>query len=54
MKIFFKTLMAVAGMMIFFSACNKVDDLPNYGNGKTPQLTASSLTVAPTAADAAN
>jgi hypothetical protein len=54
MKIFFKTLMAVAGMMLFFSACNKVDDLPVYDNGKTPVLSASTLTVAATAADADN
>ncbi|MEI2749410.1 MAG: SusE domain-containing protein [Ferruginibacter sp.] len=54
MKIFFKTLMAVAGMMLFFSACNKVDDLPVYDNGKSPVLSASTLTVAATAADADN
>jgi hypothetical protein len=54
MKINFKILLAAAGMMIFVAACNKVDDLPTYGNGKASTLTASSLTVAPSASDSLN
>jgi hypothetical protein len=54
MTINFKTLLAAAAMMISFAACNKVDDLPSYGNGKASTLTASSLTVAPSATDSLN
>ncbi|MFT3911327.1 MAG: SusE domain-containing protein [Ferruginibacter sp.] len=39
------------GIAIFFAACNKVDDLPSYGTGNAPTLSASTSSVAATAAD---
>ncbi len=51
MKLFFKTFMFVAAAAAVMTACNKVDDLPNYGNGSAPQLTASAASVAAAPAD---
>ena len=51
MKSFYKNLVAVLGIAIFFSACNKVDDLPSYSAGTAPTLSASTASVAATAAD---
>lgn len=44
-------ILLLTGMTVFLTACDKVDDLPVYGNGKTSVLTASTTTVAPAAAD---
>lgn len=43
-----------AAVLIGFASCDKVDNLPVYGNGTAPQLTASAASVAPTAADSNN
>ena len=51
MKIFFKTIIAVATTALFLSACSKVADLPVYGNGSTSVLSASSNVLAATVAD---
>ncbi len=60
MKSFSKILVAVLGMLAFFSACNKVDNLtkvdalPVYALGVSPVLSSSTATVAPTIADTSN
>lgn len=54
MKLFSKIVLAVLGTMFFFTACNKVDDLPVYGAGTTPTLSVSTTTVAPAPADSLN
>lgn len=54
MKNYFKSLLAVATTLLFFTACNKVGDLPSYANGKTPALTATTTTLAASAADSSN
>lgn len=54
MKHILKTLMATLGVVAFMASCNKVDDLPFYGNGTTPELSASTNRVAVAPADAAN
>jgi len=51
MKLFSKTLWAAIAGMIFLAACEKVEDLPQYGNGNTPVLSASSTTLASAPAD---
>jgi hypothetical protein len=51
MKILFKTILAVVTSALFLTACNKVDDLQTYSNGMASTLTASSQTLAATAAD---
>ena len=38
-------------VVLAFTACNKVADLPNYGSGSALQLTTSTTTVAPAPAD---
>lgn len=50
MKNIFKLLFA-AMLLTAFGACKKIADLPFYGNGNAPTLTASTTTIAPTAAD---
>ena len=50
MKNIFKLLFA-AILLTTFGACKKIADLPHYGNGAAPTLTASTTTIAPTAAD---
>lgn len=51
MRSIIKLLLLVAGAGIVFSACNKVGDLPHYGNGTAPVLTASATDIAPAPAD---
>lgn len=51
MKSLIKILSFVAVAAFSFTACDKVDDLPFYDNGKAPVLTASAATIAPPAAD---
>lgn len=51
MKSLIKTLSFLAVAAFCFTACDKVDDLPFYNNGKAPVLTASAATIAPVAAD---
>lgn len=53
MKNILKLLIASAAV-IFYSACNKVDDLPFYGNGTAPVLSASAASVAAQPADSSN
>lgn len=50
MKHISKLLFAVT-LITAFSACKKIADLPHYGNGAAPTLSASTTTIAPTAAD---
>jgi starch-binding outer membrane protein SusE/F len=50
MKNISKLLFAII-LIIAFGACKKIADLPHYANGATPTLTASTTTIAPTAAD---
>jgi hypothetical protein len=49
--IIFSMLVSAAG---FFTACEKADSLPIYGEGTAPVLTASSTTLAPAPADSNN
>src|SRR6218665_3981792 len=49
-KIFYLCMVAVIG----FASCDKVDELPFYGNGTAPVLSASASTVAPAPADSNN
>ena len=51
MKNIYKIVFAIA-LMAAFAACKKIADLPHYANGATPTLSASTTTIAPTAADA--
>lgn len=44
-------ILLLTGMTVFLTACDKVDDLPVYGNGKASVLSASTTTVAPAPAD---
>lgn len=53
MKYTSKLLSAII-IIVAFASCKKVADLPYYGNGKTPTLTASTTTVAPVPADSLN
>ena len=53
MKHLSKILLATI-LIIAFGACKKIADLPHYGNGAAPTLTASTTTIAPTAADSTN
>lgn len=46
--------MFTVGAALLLSACNKVADLPHYGNGSAPVLTASATTIAPLPADSNN
>ncbi len=54
MKYFSKMLALAAGVVLGFSACDKVDDLPSYGAGTAPVLTASTSSIAPAPTDSNN
>ncbi len=54
MKKFIKSSLAVAILAFAFSSCDKTDDLPYYGNGTNPVLSASVSTIAPAPADSNN
>lgn len=54
MKHIFKFFIAVTAVMFAFSACNKVDDLPLYGNGAAVQLSSSVASIAAAPADSSN
>ncbi|HEY0039526.1 MAG TPA: SusE domain-containing protein [Flavisolibacter sp.] len=54
MKALLKITLLVAVIAVLFTACKKVDELPFYGDGTAPTLTASATTVAPAAADSNN
>jgi hypothetical protein len=54
MKPIFKITSLFLGLGLMLAACSKVEQLPNYGNGKAPVLTASAATIAPAAADSNN
>ena len=54
MKSLFKILLLAVGVLCVFSACDKVDDLPTYGAGTAPSLSASTTTVAATPADSSS
>lgn len=49
-----KILSLAIVVLMFFSACHKVEDLPYYEDGTAVQLTASKNAVAPTPADSVN
>lgn len=53
-----KKLLTIFSMLVssagFFTACEKADSLPLYGEGTAPVLTASSTTLAPAPADSNN
>ena len=54
MKSMFKIFIAVTGLVVFLTACNKVGDLPSYISGSAPSLSVSSNTVAATPADSSS
>ena len=47
-------LFIAAAVVFFFASCNKVDDLPLYGNGEAVQLSSSVSAVAAAPADSSN
>lgn len=49
-----KLLTACSGLILLLAGCEKVEDLPYYGNGNTIELTVSPNSVAPGPADADN
>lgn len=51
MKSIIKLFVLIAGFGAILTACEKVADLPFYGSGNAPVLSASSTTVAPALAD---
>lgn len=51
MKKLFQLLMLSAVITLLYTACDKVDDLPHYENGKAVTLSTSATTLAPPAAD---
>lgn len=53
MRSIFRLLIVAAGISGFL-ACEKMDDLPFYEAGNAPELTASTTTIAPVAADSNN
>ncbi|HEU4471205.1 MAG TPA: SusE domain-containing protein [Flavisolibacter sp.] len=54
MRSIIKFFLVFAGLAVFLAACDKVDDMPVYGNGTTSVLSASATTVAPQPADSNN
>jgi hypothetical protein len=54
MKKFIPAVATVLITALIFAACNKVKDLPFYGNGTAVTLSASAETIAPTPADSSN
>ncbi len=53
MKNIFKIIIAVA-VVVFYAACNKVGDLPLYGNGTAVQFSSSVASIAAAPADSSN
>jgi hypothetical protein len=51
MKNLIKILLLSAVVTVLYTACDKVDDLPYYDNGKAVTLSSSATTLAPPAAD---
>ena len=51
MKNILKLFIAAAAVIFFYSACNKVDNLPLYGNGQAVQLSSSVSSIAAAPAD---
>lgn len=49
-----KYLLPVLSAVLLLTACEKIDDLPYYGEGEAPQLSASSQNIAPVMADSNN
>ena len=47
-------ILFLAGVTVFFAACDKAESLPVYGTGTAPVFTASSTAVAPLPADSNN
>jgi len=43
--------MIITGISLFLAACDKAEDIPVYGKGTAPQLSASSTTIAPAPSD---
>ncbi len=44
-------LLPLTGLLLFLAACHKIDDLPYYEKGSAVSLSASSVSIKPTAAD---
>jgi starch-binding outer membrane protein SusE/F len=51
MRSIFNLILLITGTGMLLTACNKVGDLPYYGNGTAPTLSASVTTVAPAPTD---
>lgn len=51
MRLIKTIILSAAGLIIFFTSCDKADTLPLYGTGVAPMLTASTTTVAPAPSD---
>ncbi len=51
MRKIFNVVFLVAGVTVFFAACDKANDLPLYGPGKGITLSSSATSIAPPAAD---
>jgi starch-binding outer membrane protein SusE/F len=51
MRSIFNYILLLTGLTVFLAACDKVDDLPFYGEGTAATVTASSTTIAPAPAD---
>ena len=51
MKNIFKYLLFAMGVLLMYSSCKKVDDLPFYSNGAPAVLSSSATTIAPATAD---
>src|SRR5438552_15214717 len=54
MKYISQKLLFILASIAVFSACNKVKELPYYGNGNAVTLSSSSDAIAPTPADSSN
>ena len=51
MRSIIKFILLITGISFLITSCDKVDQLPNYGPGKAPVLTATPMTIAAVAAD---
>ena len=54
MKHFSKIIITILGLGFLFASCDKVDDLPYYGNGTSVVLSTSATAIAPAPADSNN
>src|SRR3954468_6346943 len=54
MKNIYNNLLLIAGAIILFAACKKVESLPYYAKGTAPELTVSTTTITTSPADSAS